>query len=156
MINNRDIQINGKTICDFLELRIVDKRAKKDPVYVIPFSTIRRLEYFHSSHPYIEIEDELRAGETLFHCNWTWIMKVKEKIEAVSKENVILEQCSITTGGCIIQAMKIPFLNHKEDRLLAVHRTGDTEAWEGYAETDVEAFYKACLDYINWYNKLIH
>lgn len=39
------IRENAKTICNFLELNIVDKRAKKNPTYHIPFSNIKELDY---------------------------------------------------------------------------------------------------------------
>jgi hypothetical protein len=45
MIESITISENAVIICTFLELRIVDKRAKKNPEYIIPFSNIPRLEY---------------------------------------------------------------------------------------------------------------
>ena len=94
MINNRDIQENGKLICEFMELRITDKRAKKNPVFHIPFSTIVDIEY-EPDYSYIEKITDIRASDTLFHSNWEWIMPVVAKLKIASNEDSFLDNLHV-------------------------------------------------------------
>ena len=134
MTNNRDIQENGKIICEFLELSIRDKRAKSNPVYYIPFSTISCLEYWpDGGDPSISQDTDIRASETLFHSDWNWIMVVVEKIESTHN----------------YQDFEIVGNRAKLNSYSALNDCFD-DFFDG--ETKLEATYKAAVEFIKWYN----
>ena len=127
MKNSRDIQENGKLICEFLKLSIRDRRAKSNPVYYIPFSNIPQLDYsYHGCDPGIEMDTDVLASETLFHSDWNWIMKVVNKFKEVWSEEGF-ESMSRETDK-LAQNIRIDTLN-------------------------IENTYEAVLEFIKWYNK---
>ena len=126
MINNKDIQENGKLICEFLKLSIRDKRAKSNPVYYIPFSTIMQLDYCpQGGDPSIEQDTDIRASETLFHSDWTWTIELVNKFKEVWREEEF-ESMSRETDK-LAQNIHIDTLN-------------------------IENTYKAVVEFIKWYN----
>jgi hypothetical protein len=136
MMNKLTILENSRLICEFLELRIVDKRAKKDPTYVVPFSTFRKIEYWPGGGETIEVNDEIRLSETLFHCNWSWIMEVVEKIEKIHSWQLVITKSKVAVRCSIGQQIIYSKWNHESE-----------------SDTKVEAVYKACVAFIKWYNE---
>jgi len=137
MKNNKDIQENAKIICEFMELRIIDKRAKKNPVFHIPFSTIVGIEYdFDSS--YIEKETEVRASDTLFHSNWEWIMPVVAKLKIASNEDSFLDNLHKNGDDVCIEGMR---LEHQMDMTFKCDYIS------------VENTYKYAVKFLKWYQK---
>lgn len=92
--------------------------------------------YRPNSNGFIEISDtELcDVDDLMYHTSWDWLMPVVEKIESlsiVSFEKNLQEdgdyQCLFTNGY----------------EILICH----------YADTSIEATYKAVVEFIKWYNK---
>jgi hypothetical protein len=126
MIESITISENAVIICTFLELSIVDKRAKKNPEYIIPFSNIPRLEYDcfdmnECSQPWIELETHVRASETLFHSDWNWLMP-------------LVKSCYIYSSDTEMEDVFDAGTNH-----------------ELYMN-EIEKVYEACVEFIQWYN----
>lgn len=139
MINNKYIQENGKLICEFMELRTIDKRAKKNPQFHIPFSTIVYADYYLGCCS-LETELEVHARDTLFHESWEWLMEVVEKIESlgiyfgISSKNITI--FPIDNQNANTPVVKIM-------------------GWQEKL-TKKEAIYKAVIEFIHWYNKNNH
>jgi hypothetical protein len=113
-----EIRENAKVICNFLELRIVDKRAKKNPTYHIPFSNIPDLEYYPGcDDPYIEMETDIIATATKFHKSMDWMLPVVEKIESIlnEREERIIE-VYINARSCTIAKVDGLHLAHGHGR----------------------------------------
>jgi hypothetical protein len=144
MINPKDITKNAVAICTFLELSIIDKRAKSNPKYSIPFSNITYIEhdpwgedgYGDLEDGWIETETSIKASDTLFHSDWNWLMELVGKIEEYHPYQ------DLEIRGC-----RCYFNSHSaiDDCF--------TEWFEG--ETKIEAVYKGCIAFINWYNENI-
>lgn len=128
MINNIDIQENGKLICEFMELRTIDKRAKKNPQFHIPFSTIVYADYYLGCCS-LEPELNVHASDTLFHESWDWLMEVVRFIEDIPNTQVSMHKTHA-------------YVNHRGD---------STEVVTG--KDRKESLYKAVVEFIHWYNK---
>ena len=128
----KDIAKNAKVICNFLELTINDKRAKKDPEYRIPFSNIPMIDYEpwgdECSDGFLEIEKDVYASQTLFHKDWNWTIEVINKFREVWKEK------------------GYESLSRETDKLAQNIGTA-------LMTLNIEDTYKACLEFIHWHNK---
>jgi hypothetical protein len=118
-----EIRENSKEICNFLGLRIVDKRAKKNPTFHIPFSTIMWVNDDYT----VEVDDLVRASETLFHCNWVWLMELVDAIENVKYTEVTM---------C-------------KSHSYVSYRGTNSNVQKG--KNRLEATYKACLEFVEFY-----
>lgn len=130
MIDHITISKNANLICTFLELSIVDKRAKKNPEYHIPFSNIPCLawdRWADDDHdPWIEKDTEIRASDTLFHSDWNWLMVVVNKFKEV----------------------------WRREGFESMSRETDKLAQNIYIDTlNIEYTYKAVVEFIKWYNQ---
>jgi hypothetical protein len=145
MINPKDITKNAVAICTFLELSIIDKRAKSNPKYSIPFSNITYIEhdpwgedgYGDLEDGWIETETSIKASDTLFHSDWNWVMKVVDKIETIKGNGRHSFVVEIASTFCFLYAKP------KAENFF-VNQSSDTK---------IEAVYNACLKFIQWYNK---
>ena len=122
-----ELRENAKLMCNFLELSIVDKRAKKNPTYRIPFSNIPYVEYYYSYDYSIEMETEIIATATKFHSDWNWIMEVVNKFKSVWEEEGF-------------ESMS------RETDKLAQNISIDSR--------NIENTYRPLLEFIKWYNTL--
>jgi hypothetical protein len=152
MINPKDIAENAVEICTFLELSIVDKIAKKNPELSIPFSNIPELEWsigFECS-PWIEMNTIVRAHDTLFHSDWTWLMKVVDKIE---NEVEGVGAFTISTHAQIHENNEKIYLTHVHYGM-PEHESGCPFEiiWMEYENSRIGAVYVAVLEFIKWYN----
>jgi hypothetical protein len=138
MIDSIVISDNAVLICNFLELSIVDKRARKNPAYNIPFSNIPYIEYdaYGDEHQegWIDVDTHVRASDTFFHSDWTWLMEVVDKIEAHHP----------------YQDVEI-----KGNRCFMGSSSALDDCFDDWfeADTKIEAVYIACIEFIKWYNK---
>jgi len=153
MINNRDIQENGKLICEFLELKIRDKRAKSNPVYVIPFSTVSRLEYYLcGGEPTIEIDTDIRASETLFHSDWNWIMEVVDKIGTLGTYNVFTTKHGTDIWNTNSDDYVVRVRGAFGKFYLKDFNHGKENDMDKKNLTRIETTYKAVIEFIKWHN----
>jgi hypothetical protein len=130
MIDSVKISENAVVICNFLELTINDKRARKNPEYRIPFSNIPMIEYdpWGDEHQegWLSVEKDVRASETLFHSDWNWLIIVINKFKEV----------------------------WRKEGYESMSRETDKLAQNIYVDTlNIEYTYKACVEFINWHNK---
>ena len=71
--------------------------------------------------------------ELLFHSDWSWLMQVVERIESLGFEFFIVEsRCKIAHNT-----------DHSIETLIDFEIIG----------TKKEAVYKACIEFIKWYNE---
>jgi hypothetical protein len=167
MIDPKSITENARVICNFLELTINDKRAKKNPEYRIPFSNIPCLDYEpcgdECSDAFLEVDKDVYASETLFHKDWHWIMQVVDKIEQtkVTHESIGETTISFDTNLCSLRLLyhggMLNYLYGRTKLFNGQHITlmfndPAMDDHEHYCDSKLEAYYKACLEFIHWYN----
>lgn len=143
MINNKDIQENGKLICEFMELRTIDKRAKKNPQFHIPFSTIVGVDDNYG-HPCLEQETYVRASDTLFHESWDWLMEVVEKIEGLYETEELYGQVFDISTTHIKITKHLPGPKYHKPIIIDLKLTPMKK---------IEATYKSVVKFIQWYQK---
>ena len=164
MIEEKDITENANTLCQFLELRINDKRAKIDPEYHIPFSNIPHLEWDRGPDPWIEMDTDVYASHTLFHKDWHWIMQVVDKIEQTKVTHQMIGETwiSFDTNLCCLNLIyhggmlnylygRTKLFNGQSIKLMFNDPVMSDEP--NYCDSKLEAYYKGCLEFIHWYNK---
>lgn len=85
-----------------------------------------------------------RVAELKYHSSWDWLIPVVEKIE---------EPCNFPDGtikegvDVIIRYRNCKIEYSDEDRMYDLSPVGEK------AETKIEAVWKACVKFIQWYNK---
>jgi mRNA-degrading endonuclease YafQ of YafQ-DinJ toxin-antitoxin module len=95
---------------------------------------------------------ELGVGKTLeFHSNWNWLMQVVEKIDnlktPITNNHFLIGK--FEDYEVHIQGKCIVIYAHGEVTKEVVHLRGSE------SNTSIEAVYKACVEFIKWYNKKI-
>ena len=143
MINNRGIQENGKLICEFMELRTIDKRAKKNPQFHIPFSTIVYADYYLGCCS-LEPELDVHASDTLFHESWDWLMEVVGKIEGLYETEELYGQVFDISTTHIKITKHLPGPKYHKPIIIDLKLTPMKK---------IEATYKAVVKFIQWYQK---
>ena len=80
---------------------------------------------------------KLQDFELEFHSDWNWLMRLVEKIENLQDEN----NCAIynvQTEQCFVEII----INHTSETIVEVD-----------SNSKIQAVYRACVEFIKWYNK---
>lgn len=117
-----------RTILNFLEWECLDEHTKKVNVYRTPFT-----KYIDKGKHKEVIHTNIPTNSEAFKKDWNFLMEVVEKIESLGYWTEIL-------GGlqniCLIGSIN-----------------SSCESFKVIADTKIEAVYKACVTFIEWYNE---
>lgn len=148
----KKITENSRIFSEFLELEIVDKRAKSNPECIVPFSTIKEIEHSPDYHggEYTELitQTHVRCSEMLYHESWDWLMVVVEHIEFLDATEDEREYYFQTDSASTHFKSKCldtdPYKQYKS--IIGQHLHEDKGS-------RFEATYKASLEFIKWYKE---
>lgn len=73
----------------------------------------------------------------LFHSDWSWLMRVVDKIEGFEDENRCAKY-NIKIEQCFVEIIE----NHTSDTIISTD-----------ANSKLEAVHNACVEFIQWYNQ---
>ena len=82
-------------------------------------------------------DNDLTINDLKYHEDWNWLMRVVEKIENLQDEN----NCAIynvQTEQCFVEII----INHTSETIVEVD-----------SNSKIQAVYRACVEFIKWYNK---
>ena len=82
-------------------------------------------------------DDDLTINDLKYHEDWNWLMRLVEKIENLQDEN----NCAIynvQTEQCFVEII----INHTSETIVEVD-----------SNSKIQAVYRACVEFIKWYNK---
>ena len=120
---------NNKLIAEFLDWEFDDLSE----TFETPFLKLVEPQAFGDE----QFSSKLQDFELEFHSDWNWLMSVVEKIENLQDENncaiynVQIEQCFVEI-----------IINHTSETIVEVD-----------SNSKIEAVYKACVEFIKWYNE---
>ena len=120
----KNIVENNKLIAEFL----VNNEGGLVKLEENIFSTIDEFEI---------PDDYLTIKDLKYHKDWNWLMRVVEKIENLQDEN----NCAIynvQTEQCFVEII----INHTSETIVEVD-----------SNSKIQAVYRACIEFIKWYNK---
>ena len=120
---------NNRLIAEFLNWEFDDLSE----TFETPFLKLVEPQAFGDE----QFSCKLQDFELEFHSDWNWLMEVVEKIENLQDEN----NCAIynvQTEQCFVEII----INHTSETIVEVD-----------SNSKIQAVYRACVEFIKWYNK---
>ena len=137
-MTDKEILEGNKLIAEFIGWTYVKVKSKKIDWW-IPYRNDKMAPNI-INHPYLQITySNSRILALCFHESWDWLMPVLEKIEQLKNMNVY-------TGKTKLGEFHIEITHEKGllDKCIFV---------KDKTLTKLESYYKAIVEFIQWYNK---
>jgi len=136
---------DDKIIADFMGFKEFQGDAFSEMNYRLPDEYI---EFLHCSH----------FGGLRFKHSWDWLMPVVEKIESLDLSDLFYswedsaEKTSHNFMNIAVNIERNSCYVIAELQLDPCMQLSSSSSSSGDAKTKIEATYKACLEFIKWYN----
>ena len=125
---------NNKLIAEFMEKEL-------SPITLEQFRKLKQRDKHLINGSFVE--------DLCYHNSWNWLMSVVEKIENL--------KTPITNNPNLLGKF-VNYEFHLQNKHIKIYAHGEVtkeivDLSSSESETKIEAVYKACVKFINWYNK---